>query len=267
MDINNARNNLLQRRSKLLSEGLSKNDKIDSSNEDNAISTSNNIETQSNKILNQENHIISPKSIKNRRIGDFETDDNSDINEMLDIINSNYEEEWENTEEEYNFYNENLNNNKNIKQNDEIYNEYDSNIGGIEEYTKDDNFMLDENEYLAKKQKYEDDENDADTEEDNTEDNDTDDNDAEDDNIDDNDTDDNDTDDDDPEFRDKYKEIFELNKQKLSKKAKDAVEEDEKEMTSIIKTFKEKKIKSSRKSLDLKKLRGTFREEELEMNK
>ncbi len=251
MDINNARNNLLQRRSKLLSEGLSKNDKIDSSNEDNAISTANNIETQSSKILNQENHTTSQKMVKNRRIGDFSTDDNSDINEMLDIINSNYEEEWENTEEEYNFYNENLNNNKNIKQNDEIYNEYDSNIGSIEEYTKDDNFMLDENEYLAKKQKYEDDENDEDTE----------DGDADDD------TDNTSDDDDDPEFRNKYKEIFELNKQKLSKKAKDAVEEDEKEMTSIIKTFKEKKIKSSRKSLDLKKLRGTFREEELEMNK
>ena len=83
----------------------------------------------------------------------------------------------------------------------------------------------------------------------------------------DDDTDNTSDDDDDPEFRNKYKEIFELNKQKLSKKAKDAVEEDEKEMTSIIKTFKEKKIKSSRKSLDLKKLRGTFREEELEMNK
>lgn len=249
MDINSARNNLLQRRSKLLSEGLSKNDKIDSSNEDNAISTSNNIETQSSKILNQENHIISPKSIKNRRIGDFETDDNSDINEMLDIINSNYEEEWENTEEEYNFYNENLNNTDIKKDNNELYNNYD-NIGSIEEYTKDDNFILDENEYLAKKQKYEDDENDEDTE----------DGDADDDT-------DNTSDDDDPEFRDKYKEIFELNKQKLSKKAKNAVEEDEKEMTGIIKTFKEKKIKSSRKSLDLKKLRGTFREEELEMNK
>lgn len=266
MDINNARNNLLQRRSKLLSEGLSKNDKIDSSNEDNAISSSNNIETQSSKILNQENYTTSQKMVKNRRIGDFIIDDSSDISEMLDIINSDYEEEWENTEEEYNFYNENLNNIDIKKDNNELYNNYD-NIGSIEEYTKDDNFMLDENEYLAKKQKYEDDENDADTEEDNTEDNDTDDNDAEDDNIDDNDTDDNDTDDDDPEFRDKYKEIFELNKQKLSKKAKNAVEEDEKEMTSIIKTFKEKKIKSSRKSLDLKKLRGTFREEELEMNK
>ena len=253
MDINNARNNLLQRRSKLLSEGLSKNDKIDSSNEDNAISTSNNIETKSNSISNQENHTASQKMFKNRRIGDFSTDDNSDINEMLDIINSNYEEEWENTEEQYNFDNKNFANNENIERDDkESYYNYDNNIGGIEEYTKDDNFMLDENEYLAKKQKYEDDENDEDTE----------DGDADDDadnTIDD--------DDDDTEFRNKYKEIFELNKQKLSKKAKDAVEEDEKEMTSIIKTFKEKKIKSSRKSLDLKKLRGTFREEELEMNK
>lgn len=259
MDINNARNNLLQRRSKLLSEGLSKNDKIDSSNEDNAISSSNNIETQSNKILNQENHTTSQKMFKNRRIGDFSIDDNSDISEMLDIINSNYEEEWENTEEEYNFYNENLNNIDVKKDNNELYNNYD-NIGSIEEYTKDDNFILDENEYLAKKQKYEDiednDMDDSDTEDDDTEDDDTDD-----------DTDNTSNDDDDPEFRDKYKEIFELNKQKLSKKAKNAVEEDEKEMTGIIKTFKEKKIKSSRKSLDLKKLRGTFREEELERKK
>ncbi len=249
MDINSARNHLLQRRSKLLSEGLSKNDKIDSNNEDNAVSTSNNIETKSNSISNQENHIISPKSIKNRRIGDFETDDNSDINEMLDMINSNYEEEWENTEEQYNFDNKNFANNENIEQDDkESYYNYDNNIGGIEEYTKDDNFILDENEYLSKNQEY-------DNEENNDEDTDS------------SDDSDNNDDDDDPEFRNKYKEVFELNKQKLSKKAKDAVEEDEKEMTSIIKTFKEKKIKSSRKSLDLKKLRGTFREEELEMNK
>lgn len=251
MDINNARNNLLQRRSKLLSEGLNKSNNTSSNNEEKVVPNSSikeennkNIKETSNNISNQEDKILLQKPFKNRRIGDFDIDDNSDINEMLNMINSNYEEEWENTEEEYNFYNKNLDNINIKKDNNELYNDYD-NIGSIEEYTKDDNFMLDENEYLSNN-KYKDEDDDTDDDTDNTSD---------------------DNDDDDPEFRNKYKEIFELNKQKLSKKAKDAVEEDEKEMTSIIKTFKEKKIKSSRKSLDLKKLRGTFREEELEMKK
>ena len=44
-------------------------------------------------------------------------------------------------------------------------------------------------------------------------------------------------------------------------------EEDEKEMVSIIKSFKSKKIKSSKKSLDLKKFRNTVKEETLELRK
>lgn len=158
-----------------------------------------------------------------------------------------------------------LENNNNSSQQEETSNSSNNNVVQNEE--QEEALILDDNEFLNNRDKELNESNLSDDTDDDSGD------DASDNSSDDNngdnteDSDDDTTDEDDPEFRDKYKEIFEANKQKLSNKAKQAVEEDEKEMVSIIKSFKSKKIKSSKKSLDLKKFRNTVKEETLELRK
>lgn len=68
-------------------------------------------------------------------------------------------------------------------------------------------------------------------------------------------------------FRNKDKELREANKKKLSKKTVEAIEEDEEEIEGVIDILKSKKIKTSKKSLDLQKFRTTFKEKVRERTK
>lgn len=78
---------------------------------------------------------------------------------------------------------------------------------------------------------------------------------------DDDDDDNNDSDDDDgANFRDKDKEIRDAFKKKLSQNTVDAIEEDEEEVEGVIDILKSKKVKSSKKSLDLKKFRNIVKD-------
>ncbi len=60
------------------------------------------------------------------------------------------------------------------------------------------------------------------------------------------------------QLTEKDKKVREGNKEKLTDNAVHAIEEEEVEMEGIIESFKKKKIKVSKKSLDLKKLRDTI---------
>lgn len=84
--------------------------------------------------------------------------------------------------------------------------------------------------------------------------------DDDDDNDNDNDDDDNDSDDDGANFRDKDKEIRDAFKKKLSQNTVDAIEEDEEEVEGVIDVLKSQKVKSSKKSLDLKKFRNIVKD-------
>lgn len=252
------RNESNQKRSKILSELMEKSAKINESLE------------AKNLALNKINDKIIQQSQNNHELHDSNNEETTEFLDSTALLNEITPETennvWDN-EDSYNFYDENFNYDSliNKEENDE---ELQSNSQNTEE-TQVENLMLDDNEFLNNRDKdlandtnktdNEGDDTTSNNTEDTTEDNTSDDTD--------NDTDDTTSDDDDPEFRDKYKEIFEANKQKLSKKAKKAVEEDEKEMVSIIKSFKSKKIKTSKKSLDLKKFRNTVKEETLELRK
>lgn len=252
------RNESNQKRSKILSELMEKSAKINESLE------------AKNLALNQINDKIIQQSQNNHETNKSNVEESNEFLDSTALLNEITPETennvWDN-EDSYNFYDENFNYDSliNKEENDE---ELQSNSQNTEE-TQVENLMLDDNEFLNNRDKdLANDTNKTDNEGDDTTSNNTEDT-TEDDASDDtdNDTDDTTSDDDDPEFRDKYKEIFEANKQKLSKKAKKAVEEDEKEMVSIIKSFKSKKIKTSKKSLDLKKFRNTVKEETLELRK
>ncbi len=252
------RNESNQKRSKILSELMEKSAKINESLE------------AKNLALNQINDKIIQQSQNNHETHKSNVEESNEFLDSTALLNEITPETennvWDN-EDSYNFYDENFNYDSliNKEENDE---ELQSNSQNTEE-TQVENLMLDDNEFLNNRDKdLANDMNKTDNEGDDTTSNNTEDT-TEDDTSDDtdNDTDDTTSDDDDPEFRDKYKEIFEANKQKLSKKAKKAVEEDEKEMVSIIKSFKSKKIKTSKKSLDLKKFRNTVKEETLELRK
>ena len=240
-----------QKRSKILSELMEKSTKINENLETNNLA-SNEI---NDKIIQQ-----SQNNHKTRESNIEETDEFLDSTALLNEITPETENNvWDN-EDNYNFYNDNFNYDSLINEKEDSE-QIQSNIKNEEENEHTD-IVLDDNEFLQNRDKELSNnlDNDDDTTEDDTSDNDST-NDTTGDNTDD------DGDDDDPEFRDKYKEIFEANKRKLSKKAKQAVEEDEKEMVNIIKSFKSKKIKSSKKSLDLKKFRNTVKEETLELKK
>lgn len=252
------RNESNQKRSKILSELMEKSAKINESLE------------AKNLALNQINDKIIQQSQNNHETHKSNVEESNEFLDSTALLNEITPETennvWDN-EDSYNFYDENFNYDSliNKEENDE---ELQSNSQNTEE-TQVENLMLDDNEFLNNRDKdLANDTSETDNEGDDTTSNNTEDT-TEDDTSDDtdNDTDDTTGDDDDPEFRDKYKEIFEANKQKLSKKAKKAVEEDEKEMVSIIKSFKSKKIKTSKKSLDLKKFRNTVKEETLELRK
>lgn len=254
------RNESNQKRSKILSELMEKSAKINESLEAN------------NLALNKINDKIIQQSQNNHEIHKSNVEESNEFLDSTALLNEITPETennvWDN-EDSYNFYDENFNYDSLINKEESVDETVLHNKN--EEENQTEKLMLDDNEFLNNRDKdlaenidkNEDEEDD--TTGDDTEDTTTDDT-SDDTN---NDTDDttSDDDDDDPEFRNKYKEVFEANKQKLSKKAKQAVEEDEKEMVSIIKSFKSKKIKSSKKSLDLKKFRNTVKEETLELKK
>lgn len=252
------RNESNQKRSKILSELMEKSTKINESLE------------AKNLALNQINDKIIQQSQNNHETHKSNVEESNEFLDSTALLNEITPEAennvWDN-EDSYNFYDENFNYDSLINK-EENNEELQFNSQNTEE-TQTENLMLDDNEFLNNRDKdLANDTSETDNEGDDTTSNNTEDT-TEDDTSDDtdNDTDDTTGDDDDPEFRDKYKEIFEANKQKLSKKAKKAVEEDEKEMVSIIKSFKSKKIKTSKKSLDLKKFRNTVKEETLELRK
>lgn len=247
---------VVSRRSKLLADGLDhKNVKnnIKENNIDKIDDT--NVTVQNNKtIVNNLYKITNDITIETRKSDQKKNIDNTSKNNIKNNIDNTDCELKVNEDDIFrdNNHKEDINNDKKEIEKDTDNNkkdlEKDADISDNDaECLKDENFILDDNEFFLKNIEHNDDEDNESDEDDED--------------------DEEEGDEDDPAFRDKYKEIFEKNKKKLSRKAKKAVEEDEKEMTGIIKTFKEKKIKSSKKSLDLKKLRGTFREEELERNK